>query len=142
MTERNPPGDEARRRLREIALGIRSVGPDDPLLSGEGVLGADRPGEPAHSLAQWLAHRFNHNFNDYDRAIDHVYNTTHIGGSQYHHLLDGQHTIWGAFHAVQHVNVDAGWLTHLGHALDHLARDTMSVAGINPFFSLSQEQFE
>src|SRR5439155_9642470 len=79
---------------------------------------------------------------DYDRAIDRLYNLSHVGGSHYHHLLDGQHTVWGAFHAVQHVHVDDGWLTHMGHALEHLARDTMSVAGINPFFSLSPAHFD
>ncbi len=142
MADGDRLSDAARRKAKEIALGIRSVRPDGPLLGGEGVLGADRRGEPAHSLAKWLAHHFNYNATEYDKAIDHVYNTTHIGGSQYHHLLDGQHSIWGAFHAVQHVNVDTGWLTHLGHALEHLARDTMSVAGINPFFSLSPEHFE
>lgn len=110
---------------------------------GEGMIASDRySGQPGHSLAQWLAHKFNHNFDDYDRAIDSVYNShAHVGGSMFHHLLDGQHSIWGAFHAVQNV-ADHGWLTDMGQALEHLARDTMSVSGINPLFSLSPAHFD
>jgi len=91
-----------------------------------------------------MADRYNHNFNDYDRAIDHVYKLDpgNVGGSHYHHLLDGQHSVWGAFHAVQHVQVDDSWLTQMAHVLDHLARDTASVAGINPFFSITPDHFD
>src|SRR5439155_16149089 len=130
MADGDQRSEEVKRRLRGLGLGIGPASRDSALLSGEGTLAADGADQPGHSLAQWLAHRFNHNFTDYDRAIDRLYNVSHVGGSHYHHLLDGQHTVWGAFHAVQHVHVDDGWLTHMGHALEHLARDTMSVAGI------------
>jgi hypothetical protein len=48
-------------------------------------------------MAGWLADKFNKNFDEYDAAIDAIYNKTHIGGSRYHHLIDGQHDIFGAF---------------------------------------------
>ena len=88
-------------------------------------------------MAGWLASTFNHNFDKYDRAIDAVYNATHIGGSRYHHLLDGQHTIWGAMEAIRNVDPDAGFSTQLGQATEHLLRDTMSVSGVNPILSPS-----
>ena len=91
-------------------------------------------------MAGWLADNFNKNFDAYDRAIDAVYNTTHIGGPQYHHLLDGQHTIWGALEAVKDVRPDDSFATELFQAVEHLMRDAMSVSGINPF--LAPESFE
>lgn len=94
-----------------------------------------------HSLAQWLAHKYNHNFDEYDKAIDAVYNQTHIGGSAYHHLLDGQHSFLGAFNAVSGVHADDSFVQEISQAGEHLLRDTMSVGGINPFLSFSTEQF-
>lgn len=96
----------------------------------------------SHPLAQWMAHKFNHNFDEYDRAIDSVYNTTHVGGSSYHHLLDGQHSIWGAFESVKDVKADDSFLTEFSQAGEHLLRDLSSVSGISPFFQLTKEQFD
>ena len=92
-------------------------------------------GPAAGGLAGWLAENFNRNFDAYDKAIDAVYNATHIGGSQYHHLLDGQHTIWGALEAVKDVRPDDSFATELFQAAEHLFRDSLSVSGINPFLS-------
>lgn len=96
----------------------------------------------SHSLAEWAAKTFNHNFDDYDRAIDAVYNNTHIGGSSYHHLFDEQHTILGTFQAVKDVKTDDSFVTEFLQAGEHLLRDVASVSGINPFFSLSPDQFD
>ena len=127
------------RKIRNVDLGIENKKRVNPTLVGvEGIIA----GEQGHNLAQWLAKTFNHNFDAYDAAIDSVYNQTHIGGSAYHHLLDGQHSIWGAFKAVQGVKTDDSWATELGQAAEHLVRDTASIGGINPFFSLSPEQFD
>jgi len=97
-------------------------------------------GPVSSSMASWLAENFNKNFDEYDRAIDAVYNATGIGGSRYHHLLDGQHTLWGALQAVKDVRPDDSFATELYQAVEHLLRDAMSVSGINPF--LSPEGFE
>lgn len=94
-------------------------------------------GPASGSLATWLADNFNKNFDAYDRAIDAVYNATHIGGSRYHHLLDGQHTIWGALEAVKNVSPNDSFARQLTEASEHLLRDSMSVSGINPFLSPS-----
>jgi hypothetical protein len=135
---------EASRRLRtrRLALGRQQRPGSDGELAAHGILAADSVGAPGHSLAAWLADRFNQNFDDYDRAIDSVYNLQRTGGSQYHHLLDGQHDVWGAFRAVQDVRADDAFAEELGQALEHIARDTTSVSGVNPFFSLTPDQFD
>jgi len=126
-------------KLKNIDLEINNkLNVDTSAAAFQGIVG----GEQGHNLAQWLADKFNHNFDEYDTAIDSIYNQSHIGGSAYHHLLDGQHSIWGAFKAVQGVSIDDSWVTEIGQAAEHLIRDTASVSGINPFFSLSPEQFD
>lgn len=96
----------------------------------------------SHDLARWMAETFNKNFDAYDKAIDSIYIATHQGGPTYHHLLDGQHTILGAFRAVRDVSQDDSFGRELTEALEHLLRDTASVSGINPFFSLTPQQFD
>jgi hypothetical protein len=126
--------DYKNNRLTEISIELRR---DYGLVVGEGII-AGKLGTP---LAQWFAEKFNQNFDAYDSAIDAVYNETHIGGSAYHHLLDGSHTIGSAFNAVKDVRTDDGWAKELLEASEHLLRDTASVSGINPFFGLTPEQF-
>lgn len=92
-------------------------------------------------VARWMAKEFNKNFDAYDRAIDAVYNNIGIGGSRYHHLLDGQHHLLGALRAVRDVSADDGFAREFMEAGEHLLRDAASVSGINPFFSLTAEQF-
>jgi len=128
-----------RRRRTKITLGLPS---NDGVANGAVITESVIAGPSGDTLAQWLAGEYNHNFDEYDSAVDSAYNTTHIGGSAYHHLIDGQHDILGAFGAVHDVSVDDTWLTELCQACEHLLRDTMSVAGINPFLSFTSEQFD
>lgn len=95
----------------------------------------------AHSLGKWLADHFNHNFDAYDKAIDSVYLSGEGSSSLFHHLLDGNHTIWGALKAVHDVRPDDSLLRELFEAGEHLIRDMFSVSGINPLFSLSRDTF-
>lgn len=128
-----------KKRLRNIELNITQRKSLDSLgIGAEGTLA----GETGDNLARWMAAKFNHNFDAYDRAIDEIYNQTHVGGARYHHILDGQHDIWGAFKSVQDVHSDDSWLTEISQASEHLLRDTMSVSGISPFFSLTPDQFD
>lgn len=124
---------DKKRRLRDLSFG--SMGADTSLIIGGGITPL---GEP---LSAWMASEFNHNIDEYDKAIDAVYNQTHIGGSGLHHLLDGQHTVWGAFEAVRDVKTDDSLVTELMQAGEHLLRDTASKSGINPLFSLTEEQY-
>jgi len=105
MAKSDDPSDRTKGRLRDFKLGLRSGKTDHvgAVLGVEGALGADQVGEPGHALSQWLADRFNHNFDAYDKAIDSVYNATSVGGSRYHHLVDGQHDVWGAFQSAHAV---------------------------------------
>ncbi|SOC37081.1 hypothetical protein [Ureibacillus acetophenoni] len=122
------------KRLKNIRLGLTGNG-TIPIAVDTGI------NMGSYSLASWAAEKFNHNFDYYDRAIDAVYNSSHVGGSSYHHLLDGQHSILGAFNAVKDVKADDSFVTEFLQAGEHLLRDTASISGINPFFSLSSEQF-
>ncbi|WP_121616364.1 hypothetical protein [Virgibacillus halodenitrificans] len=122
-------------RAKNVSLGLMGNG-KAPIAFDAGLVAG------SHSLSQWMASEFNHNFDEYDSAIDAVYNSSHIGGSSYHHLLDGQHTILGAFQAAQDVKADDTFATEFLQAGEHLLRDTASVSGVNPFFSLTQNQFE
>lgn len=125
--------DEYKKRIRNFDLNIKTT----PFVAIEGIVG----GEKGHQLSHWLADNFNKNFDAYDTAVDSIYNQTHMGGSIFHHLVDGQHSIRGAFKAVQDVKIDDSWASELGQATEHLIRDTASVSGVNPFFTLSTEQF-
>ncbi len=131
--------DDYKKRLRNFDLDLKNKDRlSTPFVAIEGIVG----GQKGHELAQWLAENFNKNFDAYDSAVDSVYNQTHIGGSAFHHLLDGQHSIWGAFKSVHDVKIDDSWASELGQATEHLIRDTASVSGINPFFTLSQIEFD
>ncbi|MBT4036331.1 MAG: hypothetical protein HOB84_07745 [Candidatus Marinimicrobia bacterium] len=130
--------NDLERKLKSIELGIPPKKNDATQLGFQGILA----GDPGYNLAKWMADKFNHNFDEYDSAIDSVYNQTRVGGSAYHHIVDGQHSIWGAFKAVQDTKVDDGWARELGQSTEHLLRDTASISGINPFFSLTKDQFD
>ena len=95
-----------------------------------------------HSLAQQLAGFINTpNTTVYDKAIDSVYLSTHTGGSQLHHLVDGQHDIFGAFEAAARaLPDDSTWQEVMGTAY-HLGKDLFAVSGL-PVVSLRPEQFQ
>jgi hypothetical protein len=123
------------RRIKRMELGLPTVGSSFVAIDSGLVTGS-------HSLAKLMAEEFNHNLDAYDKAIDSVYNSTHIGGSHYHHLIDGQHSFLGSLKAVSNVKTDDSFLTELLQASEHLLRDATSVSGVNPFFSLTENQFE
>jgi len=108
----------------------------------EDALAGDEAGDAGHLLAQMLAEKFNHNFDAYDKAIDAAYNAGTGGSSALHHILDGQHSIWGAFKAVKDVSPDDSFLQELIQAIEHLIRDLCSVSGINPLFSMTRSTFD
>ncbi len=129
--------EECKRRVKAIELGIKPCHVDMRV----GAISA-LASEPGYRLDQWLAATFNHNFDEYDRAIDAVYNTTHIGGSHLHHLLDGQHSLLGALAAVKDVAGDDAFANELMQASEHLLRDTASVSGTNILYSIEPETFD
>jgi hypothetical protein len=88
-------------------------------------------------ISRHLAEKFNHNSTVYDRAIDSVYNQTHIGGPMLHHNLDGSHTWAGAIQTLRDNFPDESDFQHSLHATDHLMRDLTTPSGINPFLDPS-----
>lgn len=94
------------------------------------------------SLAQQLAGFINTpNTTVYDKAIDSVYLHTHTGGSKLHHLIDGQHDIFGAFEAAANALPDDSlWQEVMGTA-HHLGKDLFSVSGL-PVVSLEPSQYQ
>ncbi|MEW6557477.1 MAG: hypothetical protein AB1349_09000 [Elusimicrobiota bacterium] len=86
-------------------------------------------------LSRFLAAHFNKNFDIYDRAIDSAYLKTHIGGSQLHHNLDGNHTIWGAIKAAREASSDDSDFVVTLNAIEHFIRDTGTPSEINPVLS-------
>lgn len=128
--------EETKRRVKAIELGIKPGRVD----MRAGLISA-LAGEPGYRLDQWMAATFNHNFDAYDRAIDTAYNATHIGGSQLHHLVDGQHSLLGALTAVKDVAVDDTFANELAQASEHLLRDTASVSGTNVLYSVEPATF-
>lgn len=95
----------------------------------------------AGQVAGWFADKFNKNSNVYDKAIDAVYNQTHVGGSSLHHIVDGQHTFWGAFKAAHDALPDDKLSQEIGGAAEHLARDMCSKSGINPVLNMDIETY-
>lgn len=126
---------ENKERLRRLKLGLPPLN-DVPIYTDATLNAA------SSSLAKWMAETFNHNFDAYDAAIDSIYSSTRIGGSSYHHILDGQHDILGAFRAVKDVSYDDSFVKEILEASEHLLRDTASISGINPLFSLTSNQFD
>lgn len=86
-------------------------------------------------LARWAAEVFNHNSTAYDRAIDAAFNSSHVGGSALHHLVDGHHSLAGAFEAAAGVYPNDSVFQEMSAAVEHLLRDMASVSGINPVMS-------
>lgn len=107
-----------------------------PLLLG-GMWGDAILSSPAgHGIAQTLANWINTpNTTAYDKAIDSIYLQTHVGGSGLHHLVDGQHDIFGAFEAASKALPNDGlWQEITGTGI-HLTKDLFSVSGL-PVISL------
>lgn len=94
-----------------------------------------------HALAQRLADLINTpNTTAYDKAIDSVYLSLHTGGSKLHHLVDGQHDIFGAFEAARRALPDDSLWQELMGTAQHLGKDLFSVSGL-PVVSLEPWQF-
>jgi len=143
----SPDGKRQRIRFSKEAVEIWSPEAKKAMHEWASVAGGEVSqgvlvGPVGHSLAKWLAQEFNKNLDQYDKAIDSVYLKTHVGGSLYHHLVDGQHTLFGAIRAVRDVSPDDGLLREICEAVQHLFADLCSVSGINPFFSLSPETLD
>lgn len=81
--------------------------------------------DAVRQLEQFLGHTFNEGIPSiYDKAMDAIYNATHIGGGNLHRLFDGSHTIWAAWEKCKNALPDdmfaqevVGYFKALGHDL-------------------------
>jgi len=97
--------------------------------------------EVSGTAAGWFADTFNKNSNVYDTAIDAAYNHARVGSSLTHHIVDGNHSIWGALKAAHGALPHDSLTDEVKGAAEHLLRDTASRSGINPFFSISPSTY-
>lgn len=122
--------ERARRRLERLR-GAGGVGN----LGAAAALNAVLASPAGDALARWTAQTYNHNSSVYDAAIDAAYNATHVGGSALHHLVDGHHSLGGAFDAAAAALPHDSLYDEVAGAVEHLLRDLASVSGINPLVS-------
>jgi len=75
---------------------------NDGWLGTGGVFQAGTATKAGAVVEDWLAGAINTpNTTLYDKAIDSVYLAEGTGGSKLHHLVDGQHDLFGAFEAAK-----------------------------------------
>jgi len=80
------------------------------------------------------------NTNIYDKAIDSVYLSAGTGGSQLHHLVDGQHDLLGAFSAAQAASPTDSLSSEIFGTAHHLTKDLFSKMGL-PVVSLEPDAY-
>lgn len=66
----------------------------------------------------------------YDKAVDYVYNTTHIGGGKLHRLFDGSHTLWEMWDKVRDASPNDTRLEEIVGFLKALGKDVSTPVGI------------
>jgi hypothetical protein len=96
---------------------------------------------PSATLETILAEIINTaNTNHYDKAIDSIYNSSRIGGSLTHHIVDGRHDILGAFEAAKDAYPDDRLSQEILGTANHLYKDLFSKMGL-PLSSMPPEQY-
>ena len=76
----------------------------------------------------------------YDRAMDSVFNATHIGGGL-HRLFDGGHTLYGAFKASIGVSAEDSFFEEVFGTILGLLRDVTTPGGL-PLGNWNKETFD
>jgi len=96
----------------------------------------------SRNMESWFGHMFNEGIPSiYDKAVDAVYNATHIGGGHLHRLFDGSHTLWGMWDKVKDALPDDHFLQEIVGYATALAKDLSSSVGI-PLFDWSKSSYE
>lgn len=94
------------------------------------------------SMESWLGATFNEGIPSvYDKAVDAVYNSTHIGGGHLHRLLDGSHTLWGMWDKVRDASPNDTFLQEVMGYASALGKDISSPTGI-PLFGMSKSSYD
>ncbi len=96
----------------------------------------------SRNMDSWLGATFNEGIPSvYDKAVDAVYNTTHIGGGHLHRLFDGSHTVWGMWDKVREASPDDTFLQEVTGYATALGKDLSSSVGI-PLFDWSKSSYD
>lgn len=96
----------------------------------------------SRNMESWLGAMFNEGTPSiYDKAVDAVYNATHIGGGHLHRLFDGSHTLWGMWDKVREASSDDTFLQEVIGYATALGKDLSSYVGI-PLFDLSKSSYD
>lgn len=93
-------------------------------------------------LEQFLGHTFNEGIPSiYDKAMDAVYNASHIGGGNLHRLFDGSHTIWGAWEKCRDALPDDTFAQEIAGYFKALGHDLSSSVGL-PIADMTRDGYE
>lgn len=94
------------------------------------------------SVESWLGHMFNEGVpSTYDKAVDAVFNATHIGGGHLHRLFDESHSVFSMWEKIRDATPDDNLLQELVGYASTLGKDLSSAVGI-PLFDWSKSSYE
>jgi len=94
----------------------------------------------AHQIDSWLGHAFAGTATGYDKAMDAIYNATHIGG-HWHRLVDGNHDLVGAWQAISNAYPDDPLLQQISGYVAAVWKDMVTPDGI-PVVSVSPDTLQ
>lgn len=98
--------------------------------------------DAVRQLEQFLGHTFNEGIPSiYDKAMDAVYNATHIGGGNLHRLFDGSHTIWAAWEKCKNALPDDTFAQEVAGYFKALGHDLSSSVGL-PIADMTRDGYE
>jgi len=96
----------------------------------------------SRAMEAWLGGVFNEGIPSvYDKAVDAVYNATHVGGGHLHRLFDGSHSLWGMWDKVGDAKPDDTLLQEMIGYATALGKDLSSSVGV-PLFDLSKSSYD
>jgi hypothetical protein len=96
--------------------------------------------EYARTVDRYMGQLFASRATIYDKAMDRVYQETHIGGGD-HRLFDGGHDPLGAWEAVSHANPDDTFLHEVGAYFVAIWKDMVTPDGL-PIVTWDQDTFD
>ncbi len=96
----------------------------------------------SQEIESWLGNTFNEGIPSvYDKAVDAVYNASHIGGSKLHRLFDESHTVWDMWDKVQNALPNDRFLQEVLGYTTALGKDLSSTMGI-PLANMTPENYD
>jgi len=130
-----------RARTRKISETLKQAKVKEYSRRVAALVNAGFASDLVRNLDRWLGHLFNEGVPSvYDRAVDHYYNLTHIGGGTLHRIVDKSHTLWDMWEKVSGALQDDSFLQEVWGYFAALGKDLSSHAGI-PLFGMSLKDY-